>query len=95
MSDQKFTPDELREMADWLAPTREDDAADMLNYAATLVEQAERTCEGCRFARKERKDNVIEPSYRFCDQPEIRTVVPKEVNGQPFGCNAWQAKESR
>lgn len=48
------------------------------------------TCENCQFA------GPTHPGYRRCDLMKWNeNYVPLTVNGQPFGCAAFEAKEQK
>lgn len=61
--------------------------SDMIEALAATLDQR---CETCRFAAVIRRDiNKV-----FCAlEPDLEVSRPLTINGQPFGCWGWQAKD--
>lgn len=51
-------------------------------------------CETCRFAGAPYTPEIGTAKSRHCHLPLVDDFVPLIINGRPFGCRGWQAKEA-
>lgn len=92
MPTDPLTPARLRELADKIIASLRA-YADLLDAPGRTCEA--QNCENCRFV-----GNVPSRKGRFCYLTSDITHggynwVPLTIDGRPFKCEGWQAKESR